>query len=183
MGNYAEKQDCLYYGFQPGPQDEDFFNTVLPRASRIVDELCGVDNDYFAAAGASPTERRFDGTGTRYLKIPPYVAGSITSLTYDSGAAPPSYAAVDGLLRANRGEYWRFNDEVIISARWGFSAIPEEIKEATIEIAIAIWRGRDTGFARVTAEVNGSSIVTPAIPDRAKLICQKWEEKTSFIFA
>jgi len=84
-------------------------------------------------------------------------------------------------LVTREGECWR--GFVIVTARFGFEQTPAEIVEATLEIAIAIWRGRDSAYARVVADANGGQTVTQAIPDRAKLIVAEWKRKQPVAFA
>lgn len=182
LQEYADYPDLVAYGFEPGPKDEDLFRLLIPRASRIIDRLCGVAGGYFTLAGLAATVRSVAGSGTRFLRLPPYVAGSITTVVLDPVATLPSYVEKDGYLVAGRNEVWDEDYEVNITARWGFEAIPEDIREATIELSLAIWRQRDSGFARVSTEVNGASVVNPPIPDRTKKICEAWRANISTVF-
>ena len=84
---------------------------------------------------------------------------------------------------APSGQCWRANAVIEVSARWGWEETPEEIVQACAELVIAMWRGRDSAYARVVADVNGGNTVFGALPDRVKLTCDKWKRRKPFVFA
>lgn len=132
--------------------------TLIKRASRFFDLLCGVAPEYFEAAGASPTSRTFYGDGGRFLRLDKYVTGSLNaSLTFPEGYTAPHFIERDGylvitsetgVLTERRLDYswcggWYSGVPITISARWGLSATPDDVKLAVIELAINLWRELD----------------------------------------
>lgn len=69
------------------------------------------------------------------------------------------------------GAYWREGVPYTIAAAFGTGTPPPDITEATLEIATAIWRQKDGGFATVMA-VEGAGVVNirNALPLKAQLI-------------
>jgi hypothetical protein len=186
---YATTEDLKVYAFQMGRGDDLRHEAVVLRASRIIDQLCGVEPGYFAVAGPNVTEREILGDGTSLLRLPPYVRGSLASAEYIQFWDTPEYVEIldrNGVqwLKALGGRYWRDCAPVEITARWGWDAVPEDIVEATIELAIAMWRQRDAAFLRVAADVNGQGGISgQALPERVKIICQAWKRKLAPVFA
>lgn len=91
------------------------------------------------------------------MKLDKYVAGSLnTSITFPEGYTAPHFVERDGYLVitdengivAPRSYYswtegWYSGVPITISARWGLSATPEDVKLAVIEVAINLWRELD----------------------------------------
>src|SRR5262249_12108993 len=68
---------------------------------------------------------------------------------------------------------WPIGVKVTVTAKWGFDALLEDVKEAVLETAIAIWRGRDQAFSRVV-NLETNIAVVDAMPMRAKLIADRY---------
>lgn len=135
----------------------DQVTTLITRASRFFDLLCGVKPEYFEPAGDSVSNRTFYGNGTQFLKLDKYVDGSLnTTLTFPDGYTAPDFIERDGYLvftdtngvvgslypsRCHGG--WWAGVPIVISARWGLSATPEDVKLAVIELAVNLWRELD----------------------------------------
>lgn len=185
---YATEDDLRHCAFQVGQGDEDRLLLILSRASEIIDLACEVPRGYFARAGASSCARTFIGQGTRRLRIDPHV-GPVKCAEYSDGQAytPEFDEHVDRArncwLIARDCAAWRDGAVIEVQARWGWEQVPEEIVQATCELTIAIWRGRDSAYARVVADVNGGSTVQGALPDRVKLTCDNWKRRNPFVFA
>lgn len=186
---YASTEQLKVYAFQQGRGDDVRHEEVLPRASEIIDLACGLGRGFFAPAGSVLTTKSFCTSTSKRLRVTPYKKDSIDFVEYATVHAHcPDYSEIVDSnempwLVANSGECWIPDEIVEISAVWGFDETPAEIVEATLELAIAIWRGRDTAYARVVADVNGGNTVTVALPDRVKLICEKWKRRRAMIFA
>lgn len=131
--------------------------TLLTRASRFFDLLCGVSPGYFEAAGASATSRTFYGNGTQFLRLDRYVAGSLNAtLTFPDGYTSPEFIERDGYLVIKDsagvlspypyrgcGYGWYAGVPITVSAKWGYESTPEDVKLAVIELAINLWRELD----------------------------------------
>lgn len=190
MQPYATEEQLKLYAFQMGKADGIRHEEVLPRASEIIDLNCGLGRGFFAPAGRTLTTKSFCTSTSKRLRLAPYIPESIDYAEYSTiDALTPSFSEIvdsneTPWLIANSGECWIPDEIVEISALWGWRETPSEIVEATLELAIAIWRGRDTAYARVVADVNGGgNTVFGALPDRVKLICEKWRRRREVVFA
>ena len=76
---------------------------------------------------------------------------------------------------------WPDGIRVQVTAKWGFDAVPEDVKEAVIETVVTIWRSRDTAFARAVA-IDTNTLLFDALPPRAKLIAERYRA-SKFAFA
>ena len=78
------------------------------------------------------------------------------------------------------GSVWIAGCPYTLTARWGFAAVPETIKQAVIETMIAMNRDKDQAFARaVNLDTNIANNVD-AIPKRAKMILDGWRNRIAF---
>lgn len=131
--------------------------TLIERASRFFDLLCGVDPGYFEAAESTASSRVFYGDGTHYLRLDRYVPNSLdTSITLPEGYTAPEFIerqgyliiSSSGVLSSRFAPFpciggWTSGVPVTVSAKWGFEATPEDVKLAVIELAINLWRELD----------------------------------------
>ena len=186
---YATEEQLKTYSFQMGHGDAIRHEEVLPRASETIDLACGLGRGYFGIAGSSPTVKRFRTQTAKRLRVAPYLCGSIGFVEYTSldDLAPEYDEFTDDnetrWLLAQSGECWIPDQTVEVTALWGWTETPEEIVQATLELAIAIWRGRDSAYARVVTDVNGGNTVFAALPDRAKFVCEKWRRRRAFVMS
>lgn len=133
-------------------------DALIEQASRFFDLECGVESGHFEAAGDTAVERTFYGDGTNYLRLDPYVADSLTSVTFPTGYTVPPYVerdgylvitTSDGALLARRGFSnlcyggWRDRLAIKVTARWGYSATPADVKLAIIEFVLNLMRETD----------------------------------------
>lgn len=175
--DYATLDDLKHYAYHAGVRDEVRWEDIIPRASRVIDGCCHVAPGWFRAAPQQACEQSYDGSGTRWLAIDPLVCNSIQFVEYAfSESFTPDYTLrIDKFgqhfLIAADGECWLEGDSVLITARWGWPSVPEDVKEATIELAVAMWRQRDAAYARVVTDVNGAQTIFGALPDRVKEVC------------
>lgn len=260
--SYTEFSDVAH---QAKPSDADKFRTLLERASRIFDLLCGVEPNHFQSvtyalwqsntkyevgdivvpttsnvhkyrvttagtSGASEptwptgsgatvvngtvtftengtdviatTEKVIYGTGIGYLKLPPYVAGSIAvdGVEMPSGYTVPSYVESNGYLIVKDattgvllspgyysdgwGQYWfgggwEKNVPLTITARWGYDGVSEDIKQVVIKIAMLLWRSTDPAFTR-TADLPA---IQAELDETHKAILDKYRIKKAVAFA
>lgn len=131
--------------------------TLITRASRFFDLLCGVSPGYFEAADSIATSKTFYGDGSHFLKLDRYVPGSLnTTLTFPDGYTAPEFIERDGYLVIkdsagvlshysirNYHYGWYSGVPITVSAKWGFESTPEDVKLAVIELAINLWRELD----------------------------------------
>ena len=158
---------------------------LLPAASRAIDRLCEVSDDYFAAASNTASDRTFYGSGTRYLYVGPHnsvIAAGDVAFT-DSGLTVPTFTERNDYLVAQAGFCWDWEEMLTISAKWGFAAIPADIQQACAEMALAIWQTSDAGRERAVADAGDPAFRAAKIPTRVKTTCEKWRRKKPVVFA
>lgn len=185
MAAYATFDDLMRDGFRLDGREGLRFEDILEAASRIVDDACEVEADYFAPAGDQVTLRTFAGTGTRRLLLPPHVPCSIRYVGFDDGSLAPDYSESGEWLVAAPGNCWPDGWIVEVEARWGFAAVPADIRKATVQVAIMLAREDDPAYGRaVTSADGGATIVRGrAVPPTAQMICEKWKRKNELVFA
>jgi hypothetical protein len=124
------------------PATDDLLEAVLERATDIVNEALG-----FAFEGYSSSEKVVFAERSKWLTLPPYEAGTITSLTdYDAATTyveGTDYDVDDDNHRyLYRDDVWRHR-RYRVTAAWGYGEPPPSIVEVTIEVAVNIWRAKD----------------------------------------
>lgn len=144
--------------------EENIFEQLIAYASRMFDLECGVVPEYFEAAvsSAAVSNKTVYGDGTNFLKLPPYVPGTLnTTLTYPEGYSALDFRERDGyLVRSSDtgvlaarscGGGWPEAVPIVISARWGYSATPADVQMAVSELAINIWRETDPASLKLVS--------------------------------
>lgn len=177
---------------------------LVTSASRLFDNLCEVSEDFFAVTSGSFTNRVFYGDGTAYLKLDPFTAlNSVNPVVIDPDTDVnydlPDYTAIDNFLVVldetkmqsdiaasypNRFTGWHQGVKVTVSAKWGFTAVPADVKMAVIALAIHQWRTADPAFATIS-NAEGAAARPITIPQIAEAVIDKYREKYSkkFVFA
>lgn len=133
---------------------------LIVRASRMFDLICGVEPEHFEARAGAATARTIYGDGTNYLKLPPYVPGTLsTTITTPEGYTTPEFITQNGyLVRAESGVVvrhpstavgWYEGVPITVTAKWGYETTPEDVKAAIIELAINLWRETDPAFTKI----------------------------------
>lgn len=159
---------------------------VLDRATAAIDTYLGLS---FTLSGSAGTRVVF-GDGTDYLEPPPFVTGSVTAVTMPTGYTVPVYTVIDGVLIVTRdglmgGMYaaetiagrfynpiggWLAGVPHTVAATFGYSAYPDDIKEACLEIAVDLHRFKDAGSIK-SVGLEGAGMVTgKGLPATAKMI-------------
>lgn len=172
------------------------YQKVLDRATQIIDTILGTT---FPTAG-SPSTRVVYGDGTDYLVPPAFVSGSVTAVTAPTGYTVASYTVIDGVLIVTRdsllgGMYgseslagrlyaplggWLAGVPYTVAATFGYSATPDDIKEACLEIAVDLWRFKDSGSIKM-AGVEGAGVVRgKGLPETARTILEARLQRLSF---
>jgi len=68
---------------------------------------------------------------------------------------------------------WPDGIRVTVTAKWGWDAVPDDVKEAVLETTVAIFRNKDQGFARVV-NLENNQIFNDVMPPKAKLIADRY---------
>lgn len=170
---------------------------LIEQASRMFDLECGVPEGYFnPVAIPVPTEQTFYGDGTNYLRLPPYIPGSLnTSLTFPDGYTVPDFAELNGYLVITNSAgivplFPRFSDPiwsgwygavpVKVSAIWGWRETPADVKMAVIELVINLHRETDPATLKLTG-LEGQAL-RERIPPRVLEVAKKYRFRTGAVF-
>lgn len=139
-------------------------DALIEQACRYFDLVCGVAPEYFEAAGASASNLTVYGEGSNYLRLPPYVEGTLnTALTLPEGYTVPTFIERDGyLILSSDGVLsvriapfpsvyggWYTGVPITISAKWGYESTPEDVKMAVIELVLNLWRETDPASVKL----------------------------------
>lgn len=187
--DYATAIDLKNYATQFAKSDDLRHEMILEPASRLIDRLTGFPDGYFGMHSAFLSERRFLADGTRYLRLDPHRSGSIEFVEYDQlNEYTPDYSEkLDSKgqhwLIARKGCEWSDGEIVVVTACWGFDQVPADIRQATIELALIMWRQRDPALQKIQTDVNGQIIEEKAIPTRVRETCAAWKKRRAFVLA
>lgn len=181
-------------------EDANAVETLITAASRLFDNLCEVNEDFFSVASGTFADRTFVGDGTAYLKIDPYISLADNPVAINEGTIDeadfltenvPDYSEQNGMLVVlaktqyqrfgltgiGRFEGWPDGKQIEVTANWGFSAVPADVQMAVVHIAIHTWRTADPAFAQISNADNTVSVRT--VPRVAEVVIEKYREKYS----
>lgn len=203
MALYATVQEIKGLGLQTDAPDNTIWDLLAEGAARQFDRLCEVKDNFFAAAEMDDSEppepvyssRTFIGDGTAYLKLDPFVElNPVTPIVIDAAYSYPipEYTVVDRtLVVLNRTKYqepiasafpnrftgWKQGVQVSVSAHWGFTTTPAEVKIAVCKLALISWRLADPVNAENTAAE--SEPLVDGIPASVWSVVEKYRERYS----
>lgn len=178
--------------------DPDYAAQLASAASRLFDNLCDVSEGFFAVTNDAFEDRDFIGNGTAYLALAPYTAlntvspvlinkGDVTTPNFNATDLP-QYIEKDGMLVVpdktnqnfrlvtpdqNRFTGWPDGVQIRVSAKWGFSAVPDDIKRAVIQLAIHWFRTGDPAFTMISQ--SGQPYTPPAVPKQVQLVADNYK--------
>lgn len=149
----------------PGAPGDLQLQTVLDRASAIIDEVLGFRFDGYAAG-----DRDVRAGGGEYLWLPRHEPASVTDveIVHGRGTAFETTTTVDDWLaedeegipqRLWRGAGWTRGAWYRVTAEWGNGDAPASIVEIELEIAINIWRSADRAMFSDVIGVEGGGAV------------------------
>jgi hypothetical protein len=162
---------------------DSLIRDVLDRAEAILELEIGYPLD-----DAAVETRTIYGSGSNFLTLPRHIADSVTEVTAPSGYLVPTYIKTAGGLAATTdGIYYRhlpgyspaWIDGVpyAVTATWGTRATTADLTEACLELAVEIYRGRDSGFSgTVGVDGAGALVVAPTYPPRVARIIKLYRD-------
>lgn len=149
---------------------DDIWNSLAESVSRIFDRECEVPDGFFGVApgAGSETVKNLRTNGTEFLNIGPYIPSSITAFTVDgvNRLNDTTYFERDGFIVFDTGSQDNIpetNLTAVVTARFGFSAIPVDIVQACIEQALFMWRRKDLSFTDLSG-VSSAAIIASFSP-------------------
>lgn len=180
--SYATVADLREYLPQAkaGADTDTILQGILDSVSALIDAEIG----HSWNTAATDTQTVY-GDGTAYLKLPTYVAGTVTTVTTLASYTVPTYVEEDGYLVAvdsdgrkrylYRGSFyadydyetfsstytWRRGVPYTVTADFGYADPPQLVMEVCRQVAAHIYRQRDAGFATVIG-VEGAGAVEVA---------------------
>lgn len=156
--------------------DEALITDVLARASAIIDTYVG-----WSFADATTEARVIYGSGTAYLSLAPYVAGSVTAVAADGSPLDAALwrESARSVLRRDGGT-WDPHTPYTVTATYGYSAVPADIVEACLEIAARLWQARSAGFSDVIGVQDGAGPVAfqKALPALVHVILERHRRRS-----
>jgi len=176
---YSEVEQRL---FEPDVADKGQIEALITAASRQIDRLCAVADGYFDKAADAASNKTFYGSGTEWLRLPPYVGSIVAAnVNYSDTALTEPPFTVRGetgqYLVTDKGYCWAHDEAIVVSAKWGFSAIPAEIVQACVELVITNWRTSDPARERAVSDAGDEEFRIAKIPGRVKMVCEEWKKK------
>jgi hypothetical protein len=133
---------------------------ILTRAESIVTDALGFT--FFASnvtwSTVTATAKRVRSERSVYLKLPPYLVGSITSLVVMHGSTPGTaeisdYEETGSKFYLERPDGWG-GHRYQVTAKWGYGPAPASIIELILELAVNIWRQKDQGLFQTAQGVD-----------------------------
>lgn len=124
---------------------------IIEAASRAVDRYLDVPTAFFIPPTSS-TPKTLRGRGNTYIALPMPLFGSVT-IVAPSGFTVPNFTVEDmRLITLDDSDNptdtitW---DNIYYTATglWGYSETPAEIREATLQIGVHFYRGRDKALS------------------------------------
>lgn len=174
---------------EPTAWTDAVLDKLIERASRIFDIECGVDASFFEAASATPSDRVLYGDGTNYLKLPPYVAGSLNAtLSYPDGYDNLEFVERGGyLVRTESGILngqpfggWYESTPITVTAKWGFAAVPAWVKHAIVKFVIHICRTVDPTQLKILV-LEGQPLFQDRMPKDVLDLAKKYRYKEAVL--
>jgi len=177
---------------KPVAWTNDVLEKLIERASRLFDLECGVEPGFFQAS-SNPTvsERIIYGDGTDFLKLPPYVRGTLNStLGYPDNYTELEFSERGGfLVRTTNGIFstrystgWYPGVPISVSAQWGFAETPSDVKHAIIKFVIHICRTVDPTQLKLLV-LEGQPLFQDRMPKDVIDLAKKyrWREATVLV--
>ncbi len=201
MSSYATVAQLSQYLKQTSLTAENFdlFQTVLDRATAIVDEALGFAavggafGAFSTGTGAISTED-VRAEGSEWLILPAHQQASVSAVSevYSKGSTSETTHTVTDwveearpvspIARLYRGGGWGDGAWYRVSAVWGFGPAPASIAEVTLEIAVNLWRSKDAGRFSAVVGVEGGGAVgyEKALTPQQQIVIDKVAARLGF---
>ena len=134
---------------------------IVDRATDFVDKYL----EFSFGAYGSASVKKVRAGWSNYLSLPPHQIGSVTTVVDPAGTTLEYWDELEsGKLLAvdtDSGGEWSWRDYLYsVTAVWGYGPVPDSVVEVTLELAVNIWRSKDSGlFTRVIGAADGAAAV------------------------
>lgn len=189
-------------GPEPPQPEEALSGEIEPVWPTEFDAEVQDGNLIWTDRGLEGTVRIFYGDGTDYLRLPPYIPGSLGAVLLPDEIPGIEFIERDGgLIRTvpgaayalslvdpaawNQALYmdrgrrlwdgWPYGVAIQIVARWGWLSTPADVRQSVIQIGVKLYRENDPAAVRVQ-EIDGQ-VIREELPPMAALIARKWRER------
>ena len=176
---------------EPTAWTDEVLEKVIERASRIFDNECNVAAGYFEASSNTLSTKIVYGDGTNLLRLPPYVPGSLNPTL----VVPDGYTAQEFVEQGSEGDQylvrsfnnvpvafsvfcgggWYPNVPITVTAKWGFTATPADVKHAVIEFVINLVKEVDPATIKMTG-LDGQPL-REKMPPRTRMVADRYKAR------
>jgi hypothetical protein len=183
-----------------GPADDQLLDAMGARATAMIDTALGWS---FAAYGAASSQDVLAPEAPSvYLKLPPYQAGSITSVAgvLFKGTTGETLTTLTDWDELDRFYLYRdlgwSGQQLLgvggwgsypwyrVTAIWGYGPVPDDIVELALELAVNMWRSKDKGgFSEIIGADGGGAVrFVAGLNAQQKMILQNIRRKFVEVF-
>jgi hypothetical protein len=171
---------------EAGAAIDTALTALLTNATAMVRQVlrAGIANPTFDFAAPASSTKIVRSYGGVFLSVPVHAANSITLVEAMSGTNPVAYTEITdewvedetGLIYRPVG--WPIDGRYRVTADWGHGAVPDDIKEITLELAVNLWRSKDKGsFTEIIgAEGGGAVAVVGALTTKQREQLKAWTD-------
>lgn len=157
--------------------DDAYLAKLVTRASRHIDQHC---NRTFVAEADTRKYHAVDDVDGDDLFLDADLV-SVTTLTNGDGTEitaakyvllPTNFTPKSIIrLRSDSSAFWTWttdpNEAISVEGMWGFSSnTPDDIIQATIDIAVWWYKTRKNPFTEVGTQQGGIAVVSPGMPEK-----------------
>ena len=181
---YVDLEDFLAAKLPAVKKDEEkaAISAVLAAASNYVDKATGRAAGFYAVSPADPSTRRFRGDGSKVLRIPAHIKGTVSvenvplAAWYESEQNGWLYKystseSENFLPQFDGYPVWTKGGLYNVAARWGFAATPADITEAVSQIALRWWQNQQGTLGQITPT---GFVIERDVPPSAQAILDTW---------
>lgn len=149
----------------PSAPNDALLDTICSRVDSIISEYIGYTWDAYASVASVMT---VTGSGTAWLYLPPHQPGSVTLVTLEGytdayttlyAEQPDGSLYLTGVPPYSRFYGWPYQ-RFAVTAKWGYGAVPEALKEVAVELAVNLWLERQKGMFSDVIGVEGEGGVS-----------------------
>ena len=148
---YATVAQVREYLPQLGDEDEALLEEVLERATDIIDGELGFSFAAYGEYAVATAKDVYSGAGGKWLYLPAHEADSIESVylvslrgTDDEDTEEVTEYVEETRYRLYWNDGWAKRSWYRVTAVWGYGAAPDRIVQVCLEVAVNVWRGRDS---------------------------------------
>lgn len=138
---------------------------ILERAESIVVGALGFTffDDGVEWDDVAATTKRLRSEPSKYLRLPPYAIGSITTIAVLSGTTITTTTVDAADYEETEEHFYLYRPDgwgglrYAVTAKYGFGPAPGSVVELILELAVNIWRQRDQGLFQAGQGVDSAN--------------------------